>query len=157
MKGLKQNQAKFVLWISGFVSFLAFALVGGYVFVSSENEELKKETKKVFLVSLIFICIEAVLSVVSACMGLAGTYSKTYSIIRYLLVIAKVVVFAIFACIALFEKEESENQEGPAETKVITVSDTTKHSKINTKTKKQAKAENKTEESSKETEEPKAE
>ena len=146
MKGLKQNQAKFVLWISGFVSFLAFALVGGYVFVSSENEELKKETKKVFVVSLIFVCIEALLSVVSACMGLAGTYSKTYSIIRYLTIIAKVVIFAIFACIALFAKEESESEEEPAETKVITVSDTTKHNKINAKAKKQAKTESKTEE-----------
>ena len=50
MKKVWTNRWKKVLiWLSGYLSFIAFAIVGGYTIVKSEDEELKKTTKAAFL------------------------------------------------------------------------------------------------------------
>ena len=36
---------KLFVWISAYLSYIAFALVGGYVFVKEEDEDVKKTSK----------------------------------------------------------------------------------------------------------------
>ena len=113
MKGLKNCYAKAILWISSFLNVIVFALTGGYVWLKSDSEELKKETKKVFIVAVIFICIEAVLSVIYAIYSLSSNYNsnfyKFYTTLSKLVVIGKIVTYLVFTLIALFSKEHKDN------------------------------------------------
>ncbi len=93
---------------------MAFALVGGYVVVKSEDEDLKKTAMHSFWVLLIFTALTAAFSIFSNILGLSDNYSSTngayrfYSVMTKLISIAEIVVYAIFILLTLFKKENEE-------------------------------------------------
>lgn len=101
-----------LIWFSGYVSFIAYAIVGGYVIVKSSDEDLKKTVKKVFIFSLIFSAVSALLLIFNYFGGMVnGYYSSSayrfYSISSNIVNIAKIVVFAVFIIKTLVKKEKS--------------------------------------------------
>ncbi len=113
MKNIWSNKWKQVLiWFSGYISFLAFALVGGYTIVKSEDEELKKTAKQTFTVVLIFAAISALFSILNYIGGFGDNYYNSslydiYSILTRLLSIAQIVVYTTFIIMTLVKKEEA--------------------------------------------------
>lgn len=110
MKGLKNCYAKAILWISSFVNVIVFALTGGYVWLKSDNEELKKETKKVLIVAIVFICLDALLSLMytiySFNTNYTGNFYNIYRTLTKIVSIGKTVTYLVFTLIALFSKEK---------------------------------------------------
>ena len=95
------------IWLSGYLSFIAFAVVGGYVIVKSEDEELKKTAKTVLIVTLIFTAISMFLGIYSGIGNMTDNYYASnaydaYGVIQQITNIAKIVVYAVFALIAFF-------------------------------------------------------
>ena len=107
---MSEKLKKVFILLSGYLSFIAFAIVGGYVFVKSDSEELKKTAKKAFIVTVIFTIIAAFLAVYSACMSLADTVSAgardAFTWITSLSIIAEVIVYAVFAIIDFCKKDK---------------------------------------------------
>ncbi len=102
---------KCLIWFSSYMSFIAFALVGGYVIVKNDDEELKKTSKLVLIVSLIFAAVSAFLSVFYNFASMSNTYyssgaSDFYSIATSLVNVAKIAVFAFFIIRELAAKEQ---------------------------------------------------
>ncbi len=101
---------KCLIWFSGYFSFIAFAIVGGYTIVKSEDEELKKCTKTTFIVTLIFAAINAFLTIFSNFAGMSDNYYGSgaydfYDIFSKIVSVAKVIVFAVFIILELVKKE----------------------------------------------------
>ncbi len=65
---------KCLIWFSGYFSFIAYAVVGGYVVIKGEDKELKKTAKTAFVVTLIFACLSAFLTLFSNFGGMSETY-----------------------------------------------------------------------------------
>lgn len=108
---LTNNWKKLFVWVSAYLSYVAFALVGGYVFVKEEDEEVRKQTKLALFVTIIFACLSAFLTIFYSCMGLGSTSynSNAYDFYRwfsFFVTIGKIVTFAVFACISFFTKSE---------------------------------------------------
>jgi len=107
------NKWKSVLvWLSAYLNYIAFAVVGGYFYIKNEDEEVQSATKQAFLVTLIFTAINAFLLLFSNIGGLTNTYYsssayKFYSVCVNLVNIAKVVVYATFIIFALVKKDET--------------------------------------------------
>ncbi len=105
---------KALIWFSAYSSIIAYALVGGYVIVKDEDEELKKTTKMAFFVTLIFAALSAFLSVFYnfASMGdgytLSGAYDF-YNIANKLVSIAKIAVYAVFIVLEFAKKDNTAN------------------------------------------------
>ena len=96
------------LWLCGYLSIIAFAVTGGYVIVKSENEELKKTVKKVFIVTLIFTAISMFFSVYNGIGNMTDNYYNSdaytaYSYMTRLADLAEVAVFAICGALAFFK------------------------------------------------------
>lgn len=92
---------KALIWLCGYSSFIAYALVGGYVIVKSDDEELKKTAKTAFIVTLIFTALSAILLLYNYCGRFAGDYYNSaaynfYVIFDAIVAIARIVVFAFF-------------------------------------------------------------
>lgn len=112
-----------LIWFSGYINFIAFALVGGYTIVKSDDEDLKKTTKTAFIVTLIFTAVSALLlifhyfgSMFNGYYG-SGAYDF-YSIASNITAIAKIVVYAVFIIMALVKKDKAQSvitQEESAE------------------------------------------
>ena len=103
------------VWLCGYLNIVAFALVGGYMIVKSDDEELKNTSKKVLIVTLIFTAVSMFLSLYNNIGGMADNYysSKAYSaydIMSNITNIAKIVVFAVCAAISFFKKRTDKSQ-----------------------------------------------
>ena len=107
------NKWKAVLiWLSAYLSFIAFVIVGGYFYIKKEDEELQTATKHAFLVTLCFTAINALLSMFNYIGGLVNYYSSPaynfYSVCTDIVGMAKIVVFAIFIILLLVKKDASQ-------------------------------------------------
>ena len=119
------------IWLSGYLSIIAFALVGGYAIVKSEEEELKKTAKQAFVVTLIFTLLSMFFSLYSAIGGMTDNYYmsdayEAYYIMLSIVNIAKIIVFVVFGALAFFKVKpnpaqpavEEKPEEKPAEEEV---------------------------------------
>ncbi len=104
---------KCLIWLSGYLNFVAFALVGGYAIVKSDDEKLKKTTKLAFIITLIFTAVSAFLLIFYNFMIMQEGYYGSpaynfYSIFTSIVTIAKVIVFAVFIILELVKKEKED-------------------------------------------------
>ena len=110
-----------LVWLSAYLTFIAFVVVGGYFYVKKEDEELQIATKRAFLVTLSFTAINAILSIFNYVISLTDNYYASsayefYSTCSTIVGIAKIVVFAVFIIFALAKKDTpatSENTPPP--------------------------------------------
>ena len=98
-----------LVWLSAYLSFIAFVVVGGYFYIKKEEEAVQTATKRAFLVTLIFTAISAFFSVFNYIGGLANNYYNSfaydfYSICTTIVAVAKIIVFATFIILALTKK-----------------------------------------------------
>ena len=105
------NKWKSVLvWLSAYLSFIAFVIVGGYFYIKKEEEELQIATKRAFLVTLGFTAVSAFFSLFHYIGSLANDYYVSsaydfYSICTTIVGIAKIIVFATFIILAIIKKD----------------------------------------------------
>ena len=108
-----------IVWASAYVNVIVFALCGGYFFLKSDDESLKNETKKALIVTLIFVGIGMIQSLVSYLFTLCGvSYSgdlyRAHQTIGSLVSVAKIAVYAVFAALSVFGgKKGEEKSEKP--------------------------------------------
>ena len=111
---------KVLVLLSGYINFVAFAIVGGYIFVKSDNEDLKKTAKLTLILTLIFTGISALLLIYNQFGGMfdgyySGAAYDVYTIISGIMAIAKVIVFAVFIIIELVKKDDKKEVENKKE------------------------------------------
>lgn len=105
------------VWLSAYLGIVAFAIVGGYVIAKSEDKELRKKTKFIFIITLIFAAISAFIGMFNSFGNLFDGYlgSNAYNFCRVLeslVFIARTVVYAVFIiCAFVKNKQEVEKQE----------------------------------------------
>lgn len=119
MKKIGKKFGGLIVWASAYVNVIVFALCGGYFFLKSDDESLKNETKKALIVTLIFVGISMIQSLVSYLFTLCGvSYSgdlyRAHQTIGTLVSVAKIAVYAVFAALSVFGgKKGEEKSEKP--------------------------------------------
>lgn len=115
MKKIGKIPGGLIVWASAYVNVIVFALCGGYFFLKSDDESLKNETKKALIVTLIFVGIGMIQSLVSYLFTLCGvSYSgdlyRAHQTIGSLVSVAKIAVYAVFAALSVFGGKKSEEK-----------------------------------------------
>lgn len=119
MKKIGKIPGALIVWASAYVNVIVFALCGGYFFLKLDDESLKNETKKALIVTLIFVGIGMIQSLVSYLFTLCGvSYSgdlyRAHQTIGTLVSVAKIAVYAVFAALSVFGgKKGEEKSEKP--------------------------------------------
>lgn len=106
---------KVLIWACGYVSLIAFAVVGGYAIVK-EDEEVKRTAKSCFIVTLVFLAVNAFVSILSGISGFASSagFNTFLRWFNFILTIAKIAVYAAAIIMALVAaKEESAGTAEP--------------------------------------------
>lgn len=122
-EGWSRRWKALLIWASGYLSFIAYAIIGGYVIVKSDDEELKDTAKKAFIVTLIFTAISMFFSIYNSIGALSSSYYSSgayvaYGVLQMLVNIAKIVVYVVFALLSFFNvKVVSDKSEDKAEDK----------------------------------------
>lgn len=115
MKKIGKKLGRLIVWASAYVNVIVFALCGGYFFLKSDDESLKNETKKALIVTLIFVGIGMLQSLVSYLFTLCGvSYSgdlyRAHQTIGSLVSVAKIAVYAVFAALSVFGGKKGEEK-----------------------------------------------
>lgn len=115
MKKIGKKFGALIVWASAYVNVIVFALCGGYFFLKSDDESLKNETKKALIVTLIFVGIGMIQSLVSYLFTLCGvSYSgdlyRAHQTIGTLVSVAKIAVYAVFAALSVFGGKKGEEK-----------------------------------------------
>ncbi len=115
MKKIGKIPGGLIVWASAYVNVIVFALCGGYFFLKSDDESLKNETKKALIVTLIFVGIGMIQSLVSYLFTLCGvSYSgdlyRAHQTIGTLVSVAKIAVYAVFAALSVFGGKKGEEK-----------------------------------------------
>ena len=103
----------FVL-LSGYLSIIAFAVLGGLVwYKNDEDEDVKRVVKLTLIVTLIFTGISAILGLYNYIGSLWNYYYSSpayeaYSIMSSLVSIAKIIVFAVLIIKELVKGRDNE-------------------------------------------------
>lgn len=100
-----------LVWLSAYLNFIAFVLVGGYFHIKNDDEEVQLATKQAFIVTLGYTAITALLSIFNYVGNFMDNYysSAAYefcSTLNTLVSISKVIVFAVFIIFAFVNKDE---------------------------------------------------
>ena len=115
MKGFwTKNWKKALIWLCGYVHLIAFAITGGYVIAKSTDKELHRTAKTVFIVTLIFTAVEAVILILSGIASLGASMGTALSWIRFFVTIAKIGVYAGGLIMSLFDGGSSEEKSAEA-------------------------------------------
>lgn len=96
MKTLSIFWQKTIVWLTGWLNTIAFFLAGGYVYLNTESEDVKKSAKSVLGLMLIFAGIEILRSVIYNILSVANVDYDTLSVITdisYVITIIKSIVF----------------------------------------------------------------
>ena len=103
---------KILVWVSGYINFIAFAIVGGYVIAKSENQELRKETKKAFIVTLVFTALYGIILIFNTAASLSASYDFiAFTLIFTLLtVIGQLITYLTFILLAAFPIKKKEKK-----------------------------------------------
>ena len=115
MKKIGKKFGALIVWASAYVNVIVFALCGGYFFLKSDDESLKNETKKALIVTLIFVGISMIQSLVSYLFTLCGVSNsgdlyRAHQTIGTLVSVAKIAVYAVFAALSVFGGKKGEEK-----------------------------------------------
>lgn len=115
MKKIGKIPGALIVWASAYVNVIVFALCGGYFFLKSDDESLKNETKKALIVTLIFVGIGMIQSLVSYLFTLCGVsypgdLYRAHQTIGSLVSVAKIAVYAVFAALSVFGGKKGEEK-----------------------------------------------
>lgn len=108
MKNISVRWTKVVLWLTSYLELLLYVLTGGYVALKSDNQELNKENKKVFIVTLIFVAIRLILQFLSLCFNFGDRSINSYDfyqVITNIVNLSHLIVIIVFSFIAIFSRE----------------------------------------------------
>lgn len=116
-EGWSRRWKALLIWASGYLSFIAYAIVGGYVIVKSDDEELKETAKKAFIVTLIFTAISMFFSIYNSIGALSSSYYSSgayvaYGVLQMIVNIAKIVVYIVFALLSFFNAKDASAKAG---------------------------------------------
>ncbi len=108
-----------LVWLSAYLNFIAFVIVGGYFHIKKEDEKVQSATKHAFLTTLIFSAINAFFSIYNYIGNLTDSYYlstayEVYSVCTNIVSIARIVVFATFIILTLVKKDASAAVEDTA-------------------------------------------
>ena len=96
MKTLSIFWQKTIVWLTGWLNTIAFFLAGGYVYLNTESEDVKKSAKSVLGLMLIFAGIEILRSVIYNILSVANVDYDTLAVlsdVAYIISIIKAIVF----------------------------------------------------------------
>ena len=103
---------KLLIWVCGYLSIVAFALVGGYTIVRSDSRALKQTSQNAFIVVLIFTALSALGALLSGIGSVSSGMGGFLAVYSMIVTVSKIVVFAVCAVVSFFRCKEEPDAEG---------------------------------------------
>ena len=87
---------KTVIWLTGYLNIIAFFLAGGYVFIKTDDDDVKTSAKMSFFLIVFFTALDILRAIIYNILSLADAGYKTIGVmsdIALVIAIIKAVAF----------------------------------------------------------------
>jgi len=81
MKNLSAKWQKTIVWLSGWLNIIAFFLAGGYIYLNTDDDDVKRSAKTAVVLTLFFTAIEVLRSIIYNVLNIANVSYDTLSVI----------------------------------------------------------------------------
>lgn len=105
MQKLSEKWQKAIVWLTGYLNIIAFFLAGGYIYLKTDNEDVKSSAKNVLVLLIGFTGLDIlrsviynILSVASAGYDVLNVISKIGTVFTIIKAIVFVVLFILDIC-----------------------------------------------------------
>lgn len=105
MKNLSKVWQKIVIWVTGYLNIIAFVLAGGYLFLKTEDEDIRSSAKTAFAITAIFTAINLIFTLGNYFMSLGnagyeavGNFNKVKIVFSILQIFVFVLFFVLDMC-----------------------------------------------------------
>lgn len=120
MKNLSLKWQKLIVWLTGYLSIIAFVIAGGYLYKNSEHEEIKTSAKVTLFVTAVFTAIDIVRLIIQNCVYMAHAASSWLNTFGWVVSLVKAVVFVILFIVDMTvgmgkQEKSEETDEGKTE------------------------------------------
>ena len=107
MKNLSSKWQKLIIWVTGYLSIIAFVIGGGYIYMKTEDADVKKSAKTVFLISIAFTALDIIFLIIRNITSAAGDYQAINGVSITVGVIAMIeaIVFVVFCALDMVGKK----------------------------------------------------
>ncbi|MGN1076903.1 MAG: hypothetical protein ACI4ST_00150, partial [Candidatus Gallimonas sp.] len=95
MKNLSVRWQKLVVWLTGYLSIIAFVIAGGYIHQKTEQEEVRRSAKLALFVTAIFTALDLLRYFLQCCVNLADASSMWIYDMSSVFSILKIVAFIV--------------------------------------------------------------
>ena len=104
MEKLNSKWQKLILWLTGYLNIIAFVLGGGFVYLKTQDEKVKKSAKTVLAFVIVFTIIDIIRLIIANFINLGDNYEAINGVYHVGLVIAviKAVTFVTFCVLDMF-------------------------------------------------------
>ncbi len=105
MQKLSEKWQKAIVWLTGYLNIIAFFLAGGYIYLKTDNEDVKTSAKNVLVLLIGFTGLDIlrsviynILSIASASYDVLNAISKIGTVFTIIKAIVFVVLFILDIC-----------------------------------------------------------
>lgn len=95
MKNLSVRWQKLIVWLTGYLSIVAFVIAGGYIHQKTEHDEVKSSTKVALFVTAVFTALDMIRYLLQYCVGLANASTAWVYDMSYVFAIVKIIAFIV--------------------------------------------------------------
>lgn len=95
MKDLSVRWQKLIVWLTGYLTIIAFVVAGGYLYQKTEHEEIKSSVKIALIVTAVFTAVDIIRTFLQYCLNLASSSSSWLSTTSWVIALIKIIVFVV--------------------------------------------------------------
>ena len=103
MKGLSSKWQKLIIWLTGYVNIIAFFVGGGYVYLNTEDDDVKDTAKGVLYLVAVFTGIELLRSLVYNVLNVAGADYGVLNVLTTVSMVVSALKMVAFAVLFVFD------------------------------------------------------
>ena len=98
MQKLSSKWQKIILWLTGYLNIIAFVITGGYFYNKTQDEDVKKTAKTVFVLLVFFAALDILRMILNNIFYVAESYEAYNAMtdVSFIISIIKAIVFVVF-------------------------------------------------------------
>lgn len=101
MQKLSSKWQKIILWLTGYLNIIAFVITGGYFYNKTQDEDVKKTAKTVFVLLVFFAALDILRMILNNIFYVADSYEAYNAMnamtdVSFIISIIKAIVFVVF-------------------------------------------------------------
>ncbi len=103
MNGLSSRWQKVVVWLTGYSNLIAFVLGGGFIFMRSEDDDVKESCKTVLFLVGAFTAVELLRGIIYNLMNVFGADYNALSVLSTVATVVAIIKTIAFATLFVLD------------------------------------------------------